>query len=332
MNTTIIDNVDTKTDSAAPALQDLTGSPFADAYERRFPEIQAVSEESVAALVPNLDLRAAVTTVLGALPKIMAHRKEVEALPLDRASFDGLEDYARAAAEAHSRWHNATTPRGDVVTLNDAAKLRETLRADALVLAGRGLIDPARLAKFEGLTGYKNVAFELLDYANLLRDCWPAIEGKTAVTQEELQHAWQLGNALVVLTGLREQAPAVAAEALRIRQQATVLFVHAYEEVRRAIAFIRRREDDADTIAPSLYSGRPRKRTDTAADAEPAAPTPVPGAAPATPTAAPGPAAAAPATAAKAAPAAAAPVAPPQAATPPAVAPGMPGGSPWAPA
>jgi hypothetical protein len=47
-----------------------------------------------------------------------------------------------------------------------------------------------------------------------------------------------------------------------------------YEDVRRAVAYLRAREGDADAIAPSLYPGRPRRRQ-SEADA-PAAPVPSP--------------------------------------------------------
>lgn len=47
----------------------------------------------------------------------------------------------------------------------------------------------------------------------------------------------------------------VAASTL-VRQQAFTLFVKAYDEVRRAVSFLRWKERDADTIAPSLYGAR----------------------------------------------------------------------------
>jgi hypothetical protein len=56
--------------------------------------------------------------------------------------------------------------------------------------------------------------------------------------------------------GQREQGPAVVVETARIRQQAFTLLVKAYDETRRAVSFLRWREGDADTIAPSLYAGR----------------------------------------------------------------------------
>lgn len=109
--------------------------------------------------------------------------------------------------------------------------------------------------------GYKNVAFELMDWANLLRDCWPQIQGKTALSADELAHAKQVGERLLRAAGVREQAPAVAVEAARVRSQAFSLLVSAYDQTRRAIGFLRWDMGDADVIAPSLYAGRSRGRT-----------------------------------------------------------------------
>jgi hypothetical protein len=250
-------------------------SVFAAALERRLAEIQAVPDHE---LVPvNLDMHGAVTTVLGLLSEIGALRDRVRKLSeLDQAVVDGLEEYALAAGEANSRYATAIAPHEDIVALNEEAiRLREILRSDATALATRGLIDPARIAQFKGLTGYKNVAFELIDWTNLLRDCWPTIRGKTALTVEEVRRAKDVAIRLVRATGQREQGPAVVAEASRLRQQALTLLMNSYDQVRRAVTFLRWNEGDADTIAPSLYAGRQRSKA-TAPDSPPA-----PGTAPA---------------------------------------------------
>src|SRR5262249_15280667 len=139
---------------------------------------------------------------------------------------------------------------------------------------------------FKGYFGYKNVAFELVDYANLLKRSWPAIAGKTALTPQEISDAKNLGMRLVHAAGLREQAPLLAAEAAKIRAQALVLLIRAYDEVRRAVIFLRWKEGDADSIAPSLYAGRGGKGHPDATDAGQPQTPPAPGA-PAAPTAAP---------------------------------------------
>jgi hypothetical protein len=247
-------------DTVPPPPFNADGSEFGAAYERRLAEIQAFPD---AELIPMmLDVHACIATVLGALPEIRALRAELGKLPhLDLSLVDGVEDYAEAAAEANSRYVLATTPPEDILALNqEASAMREVIRSDAMALATRGLLDRARLKPFQGLTGYKNVAFELIDWANLMREVWPAIQGKTALSLAEILSAKQLGERLVRAAGLREQSPASVGEVAHIRQQAMSLLVKAYDEVRRGVSFLRWREDDLDTIAPSLYAGRTHKQ------------------------------------------------------------------------
>lgn len=207
--------------------------------------------------------------MLGALPEIRALRDDLAKLAkLDMALVDGLEEYAEAAAVANARFVTATTPEEDIVALNEEGlKLRDTLRTDALALAQRGLIDPDGFKGIQGLVGYKNVGFDLIDWAILMQNSWQKIEGKTALTAAEVEHAMDLGERIVRAAGVRDQAPEAVGDVARIRRQALALLVNAYEEVRRGVTFLRWREDDVETIAPSLYTGRPRKKAGDAAGA-----------------------------------------------------------------
>jgi hypothetical protein len=252
-------------------------SAFTAAYERRLTEIRGIKDDELVAL--NIDVHSAVATVLGALPEIGALRESMSTLPgLDQESIGGLEDYALAAGEANSRYITATKPQEDITALNEQAlAMREMLRSDANALANRGLIAKERLMPFKGLVGYKNVAFELIDWANLLRDCWSNIQGKTALSAAELQQAKDVGERLVRAAGLREQGPAVVADAALIRQQALTLLLKSYDETRRAIVYLRWHQEDADMIAPSLYGTRKRGRQDPQPDpGSPPAPVPTP--------------------------------------------------------
>ena len=62
----------------------------------------------------------------------------------------------------------------------------------------------------------------------------------------------------------------MAAEAAEIRQQAFTLFVNNYDQVRRAISFLRWNEGDVDDIIPSLYAGRSTGKRKNGSDVLPA--------------------------------------------------------------
>jgi len=59
---------------------------------------------------------------------------------------------------------------------------------------------------------------------------------------------------------LRHEVPERATEAADVRRRADTLFVRAYDEVRRIVAYLRWHEGDADSIAPSLYAKRKASR------------------------------------------------------------------------
>jgi len=233
-------------------------SPINAAFEKRLEEIQSIDDDALAPL--NLDIRSAIITVFGALREIATHMNAISTLSfIDQDKIAGLTEYTMAAMEAQSRWVTAMTPPEDIVVLNEKAlAMRSLLRSDARLLAKRGLIAPGCLASFKGHIGYKNVGFELIGWANLMRDCWSAIHDKTPTTVTEVQQAKDLGERLVYAAGCREQAPIIRAEAARLRQQAFTLMLNAYDETRRAISSLRWHEGDAETIAPSLYAGRKR--------------------------------------------------------------------------
>ncbi|WP_200850180.1 hypothetical protein, partial [Klebsiella pneumoniae] len=68
----------------------------------------------------------------------------------------------------------------------------------------------------------------------------------------------------VVMTTLGEnlQADSSSSPSGELRRRAYSVFVQTYDEVRRAMTYVRWEEDDVDEIVPSLYAGRSRKKDD----------------------------------------------------------------------
>jgi hypothetical protein len=110
-----------------------------------------------------------------------------------------------------------------------------------------------------------------------------------------VRRAGELGPELLAALGVREHGVAPGpSEAADRRARAFTLFVDAYDQTRRAVTYLRWKEDDVETIAPSLYKGR-GGRGASSSDTDAAQPAQPGTAAPAPPdTAAPAPAAAPP--------------------------------------
>jgi hypothetical protein len=232
-----------------------------DAYERVKADLAAIDPATFVQV--NLDVTAAVTTVLGVLPEVRALRADiVKELPgFDVASFDKLEDYALALHSAQTDYLTATRPPDDLQTIvGEATKVRDRLQRDALALSAHGLVDEAQISQLKGGTSHKALAQDLEILSRVLNGAWDNIQGKSAITVEDLQIASRMSTRLMRILGLREQGPAILAAAAERRLRAFTKMLDVYEDGRRAIGYLRGRQGDADSIAPSLYPGRPRRR------------------------------------------------------------------------
>jgi hypothetical protein len=231
----------------------------AEAMERIAPDAAAVPLEELAQV--NLDLQHATGTILGALPEVMALREQIiKELPaFDIKWVDRLEDYALALRFAHAAYQTASQAPDDLQPLSEeATAMRERLLADAKSLALRNLVDPRKLES--GAKGIKNIVQDLQMLSQVLQERWPQIQGKTPTTAEDLATASRIGTRITRVVGLREQSPSKQNAVVEQRARVFALTMRAYDETRAAIAFVRRREGDTESITPNLYSGKGRYR------------------------------------------------------------------------
>ena len=233
-----------------------------EALARVKPQLAALSPDQL--LQVNLDVQTAASTVLGALPEIRAFRERIlKELPaFDVAAFDSLEDCVLALSAAQATFQTATTPADDLEPLAaEGLRLREMLLAEARALSLRGLVDKHKLENLKGATSRMNIAQDLQALSTVLLDSWSKIQGKSPTTQEDLLTASRIGTRLTRLVGARDQGPALVAEATDQRLRAFTLMLRTYEEARAAIGYLRRREEDAESIAPTLYPGKGKRRS-----------------------------------------------------------------------
>jgi hypothetical protein len=110
-----------------------SSSTFTAAYERRLPEMMALRQRELALM--TVEPYKAVPTVLGALASIKYMQAELSALwEIDDGLLEDLEDYARAAAEANSRFRTAAgSPLAPAVVV--VARARRTVEAWRLGVA-----------------------------------------------------------------------------------------------------------------------------------------------------------------------------------------------------
>jgi hypothetical protein len=231
-----------------------------DAYERVKADLAAVPQDQLVRI--NTDVHAATRAILGALPALRAMRPRIAAMPeFDLEAFDKLEDYVWAMRYAQATYQIATRPPDDLEELtSEGNRLRERMIADVGALQAFGWLGKNVLENLQGGNGYNNLAVDLDILCRLMTSEWPQIADDAHTTAEELKQGYRIGARLTRVAGLREQGPARLAEAMELRTRAFTVLLGIYEQTRAAISYLRYRQRDVDSIAPSLYPGKARRR------------------------------------------------------------------------
>ena len=229
----------------------------AEAFAKVEPELASLAAEALAPV--TIDLGATVTSVLAAAPRIREYREAiVEQLPKHPiGALDKLETYAQAAWYAHLiHTYSSGSPEQAKALVEEAGRLREGMLIAAEALAHRALLDADAVARIRK-GGGADLAGDLSALATLFKEGWSRISSKTAVEKHEIDRAAELGPAVLVASAAKKHKN-TDTEAQRAR--AFTLLVNAYDDTRRAIAYLRWKEGDLDTIAPSLFKKRPGRK------------------------------------------------------------------------
>ena len=236
------------------------------AFAKMKAEMASLTPESLGKI--NLDISQAVSIALGVLPGLHSFRPAMAKLPdFDIAQFDKLETYALGAWYTHLLALPPASATNPVqVLLEEATALRNSLLSDAEALAARGLLDLESIQEIRKGQGNMDIANDLVALSASMGANWGKIENKTAATAVEVHRAGDLGPLLIAALGVREHAVTVTpVEAADRKLRAFTLFNGAYDQVRRAVSYLRWNEGDADSLAPSLYKGRGGSRSASAA-------------------------------------------------------------------
>ncbi|WP_437538281.1 hypothetical protein WME79_20115 [Sorangium sp. So ce726] len=259
--------------ASAPVLPSSPAAALA-AYARVEPKLLELGPDDLVTVY--VEVPRAVSSVLSALPHLRELRDEiVRDLPNHPiAMLDELEDYVLAAWYADLLY---STPASELDTkklTEEAGTLREALLVAAEALGHRNLLDKQRVADIRKGKGHADLASDLIALAELFRGSWDKVRAKTAVEDEELERAADLGvrllAALAAKPGKGSSAAPKITDAGDRRARAISLVAKAYEECRRAVAYLRWHEGGDGDLAPSLLQ-KPRGRRPNAEKAAAAA-------------------------------------------------------------
>ena len=215
-----------------------------ECFEKLQPAYAALDPKDL--IQVNKDLPAMGSTILEAIPAI----SHIDNL---------LETEAYALCHAHSVWSSATKASDYLAECNAEAVLtRDRFYYDIRALCQHGVLPFSCLDNYIGLTGFKNVATDLLLFTALYVEHFDKIQGKCATTREEVDRAEHLGTYILRQYGARQQPQVRVETAADNRVRAFTLVFNYYDTVRRGVSYLRWKEGDVESIAPSLYGGYKR--------------------------------------------------------------------------
>lgn len=241
---------------------DLTTDPL-DAYQRMASTFERIPKS---ALLPvNLNIPEVVQTVISTIPDILQLRQQLRTIGcLDMSMVDTLRDTALALVAAHVKVRTC----GGGVDLAPLAReqrlARHQLKAAAAPFVALGLIDGNRIKRLNGAS-YQRVAFDVIALVDLFLSSWDAFADKTPYSRDELLALRASAERFLSVQGDRQTSGSTAAAAALAQRQVFTLLVRNYAEIRVVLQFIRRAEGDADKIAPSLFRGRGKRPSRSAA-------------------------------------------------------------------
>jgi hypothetical protein len=239
-------------------LSDPNHPAYSRALEELRPELEAIPHHQLETI--RLDIGSVHVQMRPVVARVEAFRDQIAAeLGEDVAvHVDRLQKTARACFQAHALHLTKAHGRNVEELIEKLGQTRRVLLLEAEGLVARKLFPASSLAELVGGTGYKAMCLDVVQLVAAFRSEWAAIASETPVTALELDQAEALADAAALALGESEQVPS-SPETVDLRQRAYTLFVRTYDEVRRAMTYLRWDEDDVDEIVPSLFAGRKGK-------------------------------------------------------------------------
>ncbi|MDP3273957.1 MAG: hypothetical protein Q8Q09_02100 [Deltaproteobacteria bacterium] len=221
-------------------------------------------EERAAALTPaqvrrpNVNVGAACSIVLGNLSRVKEHLPDIlEVIPgFDTDLVHGLRALASFTLSAYGAplGQGVADKRG--AEYRAALALREKLTRSAEALSLLGLAKPPNIAEIRAIPrSYPQLPLALLALQTFFLTHREALEGRLDLPWSEIVALDTLATRLSLEGSkrfIREKPPSSSDQTLR----AYTLMANAYDEVRAALAYVRRHHHDADRIAPPFANRR----------------------------------------------------------------------------
>lgn len=229
----------------------------AESYSKLEAEILALPEDQIGRVTTDVPQAAAIA--LGALPNLLKLRQDFHAFTAADSftkKVDTLQDYAMAAFYAHIRSVPDASDNEVTQLLERGKPVREQLLSIAEGLVAFGLFDATLVASIRGGQGHLDTAKDLVALAALFNANWEQVENKVPFEHSLVDEARHVGAHLlhaIGVTGVGAVRNDKSYDWLSLRARAFRLLVNQYDEIRRAVTFLRWHHGDAQAFAPALH-------------------------------------------------------------------------------
>lgn len=243
-------------------------------YLRVAPEIEAVKSDELPTI--NFDVVSGSSTILGVSDRILTFRDRIVRLPeFDPKNVDNLKDYTIAAWYVYITNLPQPEPAEADALITEVGTLRSKFLMWSVPLVGEGVFDQGAIDKIKEGTGFKDAASDVVAFVGLYRANWDRCVNNCGVREADLERAALIAPRVFSIVSLREQRQTTpTGEGFTRVRRAWALPERAYDQCRRALAYLRHTEGDMEEIAPNFRRNAGNTKARTAASS-PAATAPV---------------------------------------------------------
>lgn len=249
----------TKTKSTKPAKSPAPKSPSkpapADPHAHLRAACLAIPADAIRPI--NVDVPSACSVMLGASDSIKAHLDEVVAIipGFVRADAEQLTERAEFAHYAYSACLGVADDKSAKEELAKGNALRKQLQDWADSCVKLGFASGLDIKEIERIPyGYRDTPHALNALHAFFIERRESIEANVKLPWTDIDSARAIAARISTLAGSTGK-PDASAPNWDLAQRAFTLVANAYDECRAALAYVRRQQGDANTIAPS-YANR----------------------------------------------------------------------------
>lgn len=245
-------------------------------YRRVAAEIEAVAPDDLPTI--NFDVVNGASMILGVCDRILTFRDRIARLPeFETKNVDNLKDYTVAAWYVYITNLPQPEPAEADALITEVGTLRSKFLMWSVPLVGEGVFDQGAIDKIKEGTGFKDAASDVVAFVGLYRSNWDRCVNNCGVREADLERAALIAPRVFSIVSQREQRQTTpTGEGFTRVRRAWALPERAYDQCRRAIAYLRHTEGDMEEIAPNFRRNpgntKPRATANAPAVVAPSAP------------------------------------------------------------